>query len=168
MGFFGVPERGSVTALNDRDVELEGLNSHRDLNLGLSVPHSQVEDVPTAQRHTPNVPCVYPPAMSRTANFYLAVVLCIRNPPFIEIYTLSKTESVLLVSLHQVTRQQKVGNTLLDSILMPTVLTNQLPLRDLRLKQQMMQILQHLLIRLQFLRRRRLLRQLRKAQLHKN
>ncbi|POR33972.1 hypothetical protein TPAR_05834 [Tolypocladium paradoxum] len=52
-------------------------------------------------------------------------------------------------------RQEKVCNALLDGVLVPAVAAHQLALRDLRLQQQVMQVLQHLLIGLQLLLRRR-------------
>ena len=61
--------------------------------------------------------------------------------------------------------QKKVGNTLLDGILMPTVATNKLAFRNLCLEQQVVQILQSLLISLQLLSCRSLLRKLGKAEL---
>lgn len=63
------------------------------------------------------------------------------------------------------TRQQEIRNALLDSIRMAAVGTHQLPLGNLRLQQQVVQIPQHLLIRLELLLCRSLFRQRRKAEL---
>lgn len=62
-------------------------------------------------------------------------------------------------ALDQVTWQQEIRNPLFDSILMPTVSTDQLPLTHRSLQKKVIQVLQHLLICLQLLRRRRLIRQ---------
>lgn len=63
------------------------------------------------------------------------------------------------------TRQQKVRNAFLDGIRVAAVGTHQLPLGNLRLQQQVVQILQRLLISPQLFLRRRLLGQRRKAEL---
>lgn len=56
----------------------------------------------------------------------------------------------------KMTRQEKVGNALPHGILVPAVPTNQLPLHDLRLHEQMVQVLERLLVALQLLRSGRL------------
>jgi len=63
------------------------------------------------------------------------------------------------------TRQEKVGYPLLDGVLVLAVPAHQLPLRHLRLDQQFVQIPQHSFVGTKLLRRRRLVRQVRKAQL---
>lgn len=63
------------------------------------------------------------------------------------------------------TRQQEVGDAFPYRILMPTVTTNQLSLHDLRLHQEFVQLLQHLLIRFQLFQRGRLIGQCGEAQL---
>ena len=68
-------------------------------------------------------------------------------------------------TLYQVTGEQKVGDALLHSVLVPAVAAHQLPLRYRRLDQQVMQVLERLLIRRQFLCRGCLFWQRREAQL---
>jgi hypothetical protein len=67
--------------------------------------------------------------------------------------------------LHQVTGQEEVGDALLDGVLVPTVSAHKLALRHLCLKEQVMQILERLLIRLELLGRGGLLRELRETKL---
>lgn len=69
-------------------------------------------------------------------------------------------------NLHQMTRKQEIRDAFFDGILMAAVGAHELALCNLRLQQQMVQIPHHLLISLQLLLRRRLLRQSRKAQLN--
>ena len=66
---------------------------------------------------------------------------------------------------YQVTREQEASDPLPDSILMSTVAAHQLPLRDLRLHQERVQLLEHLLVGLQRLRCWGLFRERREAQL---
>lgn len=69
------------------------------------------------------------------------------------------------IDLNEMARQQEVGNAFLDSVLVATVLANQLALLDLSLQEEMVQILQSLGILLKGLSGRRLLRQLRETEL---
>lgn len=62
-------------------------------------------------------------------------------------------------------RQQEVGDTFLDSVLVATVLANQLTLLDLCLQEEVVKILQGLGILLKGLSCGRLLRQLRETEL---
>src|SRR4051812_24222400 len=81
-----------------------------------------------------------------------AVMMKAHNPPN-PFLTLNP---VMSRSSYQMTRQQKIRNPFPNRILMPTVPTHQLPLHYLRLHQKRMQLLHHLLIRLQLLSRGRL------------
>jgi hypothetical protein len=54
----------------------------------------------------------------------------------------------------KMTRQEKIRDPLPHSVLVPAVPANQLPLHDLCLHEQMMQILERLLVALQLLRSR--------------
>ncbi len=62
-------------------------------------------------------------------------------------------------------REQEVCDTLLDRILMAAVSAHELSLGDLRLQEELVQVLQERLVALQLLRRGRLLRQLGEAKL---
>jgi hypothetical protein len=61
--------------------------------------------------------------------------------------------------------QQKVGNTLLDGVLVPTVTTNEFSLRHLSLEKKMVKILEGLLISPKLNCCGRLFRELRETQL---
>ena len=61
--------------------------------------------------------------------------------------------------------KQKVGDTLADGVLVPAVAADQLALHDLRLHEQVVQVLEHLLVALQPLGRGGLSRKFGKAQL---
>lgn len=83
----------------------------------------------------------------------------------------STTETPLMpprVTLRQMTGQEKVGNALLDGVLVPAVAANELALCDLRLEQQVVQVLEHDLVGLQLLQRGRLLGEPGEAQLQRN